>query len=314
MEQLLVIENLKKCFQEADHRVFAVNGVSFGIDVGETVGLVGESGCGKTTVARCITKLTSPTKGRIFFQGIDITSLSEKEFKPLRKQLQMVFQDPTLSLNPRFTVKRTLSEPLKLHHLVSNGEELKDKLLETMSIVGLEKTHLGRFPHQLSGGQKQRVGIARAVISHPKCVILDEPTASLDMNIRIYILDLLRRLQRELRMTYLFISHDLSTIRYLCDKVVVMYAGKIVETAPANEIFTQPQHPYTKALFSAVPIPDPDVQNKRIILPGETPSLTVLPTGCVFKTRCYLADSRCDREEPHFEKMGHEHHVACFKV
>lgn len=314
MEPVLVVENLTKHFREASHHVFAVNDVSFSIEAGEILGLVGESGCGKTTIARCIAKLTEPTTGKIFFKGSDVTHLTESEFRPFRRSLQMIFQDPTLSLNPHFTVRRTLSEPLRLHSLAKNRKKLEDKLDETLSLVGLERTHLNKYPHQLSGGQKQRVGIARAIITRPEFVVLDEPTSSLDMAIRTYVIELLRQLQQELGMTYLFISHDLSTIRYLCNRIIIMYVGAIVETGPVDEIFAKPQHPYTTSLLSAIPIPDPSIKKQRIVLPGETPSLTALPAKCVFETRCMEAEPLCRQQRPQMEKVGEGHWVACFKA
>src|SRR5262249_29110866 len=247
---LVEVEDLKKVFSAHGGRVYAVNGVSFRIEAGEAVALVGESGSGKSTVAKCLVRLVDPSEGRIVFRGRGVTAMREGEVRPLRSRIQMVFQDPTMSLNPRLTVKQTLSEPLKLHGVARNGS-LDGHLGELMDLVNLDRRLLGRRPHQLSGGQKQRVGIARAIATRPDFVILDEPTSSLDMSIRIQIIDLLRRLQRDLGMTYLFISHDLSTVRYLCSRVIVMYLGTIVEEGPVEAIFTSPKHPYTQALLSA---------------------------------------------------------------
>ncbi len=291
--------------------VHAVNGVSFDIHPGEAVGLVGESGCGKTTTARCILRLTEPTAGYVYFGGADLVQLSGREMRAQRRHLQMVFQDPNTSLNPRFTIRRTLAEPLQLHGL-AYGESLEERLRETMIRVNLEPDHLNRYPHQLSGGQKQRVGIARAIITEPQFVALDEPTSSLDMSIRIHIISLLKRLQEELGMTYLFISHDLSTVRNLCRRVLVMYLGVIVETGPVEAIFSQPLHFYTRALLSAIPIPDPRVKRQRILLKGETPSLRALPRGCVLQDRCPDVHPACRKETPPLYDVGDGHRVACF--
>jgi peptide/nickel transport system ATP-binding protein len=246
-------------FKEGRHTIHAVNGVTFDIYPGEAVGLVGESGCGKTTVARCILRLEKPTSGRIVINGRDITELSTGKVRRLRRHFQMVFQDPNASLNPRLTVSRALREPLKLHDLYQD----EDQLREAIHRVNLELDHLNRYPHQLSGGQKQRVGIARAIMTHPGFVILDEPTSSLDMSLRIHIIALLRRLQEELNMTYMFISHDLSTVRHLCDRVLVMYLGQIVEMGRTEDVFNNPRHVYTQALLSAIPIPDPKVCSRE---------------------------------------------------
>ena len=284
---LLEVNGLEQVYATAAGRVYAVNGVSFRIERGEAVGLVGESGSGKSTVAKCLVRLLEPTAGRISFRGQDITHLSEGSFRPLRSRIQMVFQDPTMSLNPRLTVKQTLSEPLKLHKVATDGD-LNGRLGELVDQVNLDRRFLGRRPHQLSGGQRQRVGIARAIATRPDFVVLDEPTSSLDMSIRIQIIALLRRLQLELGMTYLFISHDLSTVRHLCSRVLVMYLGQVVEEGPVEEIFNNPRHPYTQALLSAVPIPDPALRHRRqrIVLPGETPHPTSPVVGCPFADRC----------------------------
>jgi len=310
---LIAVEDLHQVFKTAAGRVYAVNGVTFEIGPGEAVGLVGESGSGKSTIARSIVRLLEPTAGQIAYRGQDIAHLPEREMRPLRSRLQMVFQDPALSLNPRLTVRQTLSEPLKLHKIVRNGD-LDSHLNRLMDLVNLERRYLSRKPGELSGGEKQRVGIARAIATGPEFVILDEPTSSLDMSIRIQVIDLLRRLQGELGMAYLFISHDLSTVRYLCSRVIVMYLGKIVEEGPVEDIFTNPKHPYTQALLSAVPIPDPRLRNTRarIVLPGETPHLTAPVDGCPLADRCpYVEPSHREGEIPMIEIGSGGHRVAC---
>lgn len=305
-EPLLRVENLHKHYREGSHTIHAVNGVSFEVYPGEAVGLVGESGCGKTTTARCILRLDQPTSGHILFNGQDLAVLSSREVRKLRQHFQMVFQDPNESLNPRFSVRRTLREPLVLHGLFQ-GERQLDEALER---VNLEHEHLRRYPHQLSGGQKQRVGVARAIMTNPQFVVLDEPTSSLDMSLRIHVIALLRRLQRELNMAYLFISHDLSTVRHLCDRVLVMYLGRIIEMGRTEDIFENPRHVYTQALLSAIPIPDPTVKRERILLAGETPHARDLKPGCGLQDRCpYVADE-CRVPVPYYD-MGNGHHVAC---
>lgn len=312
MGPLLQVKELVKEFHEGGAVIRAVNDVSLEIYPGETVGLVGESGCGKTTTARCILRLTEPTAGHIYFDGADLTQFSSGEMRAQRRHLQMVFQDPNTSLNPRFTVRRTLAEPLQLHGL-ANGKRLEEQLRETMVRVNLDPGYLDRYPHQLSGGQKQRVGVARAIITEPQFVALDEPTSSLDMSIRIHIIGLLKRLQKELGMTYLFISHDLSAVRNLCNRVLVMYLGRIVEAGPVGKIFDSPLHHYTQALLSAIPIPDPRVRRRRILLTGEPPSLLDLPQGCVFHERCPDAEPLCPRELPRLYDAGDGHLVACHR-
>ena len=309
MEPLVKVEGLFKVFRAGRTEIHAVNGLDFEISPGEALGLVGESGCGKTTAARCILRLTEPTSGKVVFNGTDLTSLPLSQMRSQRRHLQMVFQDPNTSLNPRFTVRRTLSEPLKLHGL-ANGRPLEAQLRSAMERVNLDPYLLDRYPHELSGGQKQRVGIARAIISEPKFVVLDEPTSSLDMSIRIYIIALLQRLQQELGMTYLFISHDLSTIRHICNRVMVMYLGRVVETGPTEEIFSNPRHVYTQALMSAVPIPEPGMKKERIFLKGETPSATLVRPGCPLLERCPYAEAVCEQPQP-FYPVGKEHHAAC---
>ncbi len=313
MEPVIRVDNLRKGFREGRAVIWAVNGVSLDVFPGEAVGLVGESGCGKTTTARCIVRLLEPTEGRVLFQGVDITRWGGRQLRLQRKHFQMVFQDPNTSLNPRFTVRRTLAEPLRLHRLARSRHEMEERLHETMLRVNLEPRLLERYPHQLSGGQKQRVGIARAIITNPQFVALDEPTSSLDMSIRIQILGLLQRLQREMNMAYLFISHDLSAVRFLCGRVFVMYLGRVVEAGPADEIFDHPAHPYTRALLSAIPIPDPQLKRQRIILEGEPPSLFNLPPGCGFYDRCPARKASCRDNLPPFRDLGNGHFVACFE-
>ena len=303
---LLQVKNLHKHYHEGPHTIHAVNGVSFEVYPGEAVGLVGESGCGKSTTARCILRLEEPTKGQIIFDGEDLTALPRGAIRRRRRDFQMVFQDPNESLNPRFTVQQTLREPLFLHGLYRDRRQLT----EAVERVNLEVEHLQRYPHQLSGGQKQRVGVARAIMTSPQFVVLDEPTSSLDMSLRIHVIALLRRLQREFNMAYLFISHDLSTVRHLCNRVLVMYLGRIVEMGRTEDVFNNPRHVYTQALLSAIPIPDPTVERQRILLEGETPHARELKPGCGLQDRCpYVADE-CREPMPYYDQ-GNSHLVAC---
>jgi oligopeptide transport system ATP-binding protein len=305
-EPLLRVQDLHKHYREGRTTIHAVNGVSFDVCPGEAVGLVGESGCGKTTTARCILRLEEVTRGRILFQGTDLTALPRSRIRARRKDFQMVFQDPNESLNPRFSVRRTLREPLQLHGLYSSDAQLDEAILR----VNLEPGHLDRLPHQLSGGQKQRVGVARAMMTTPRLVILDEPTSSLDMSLRIHVIVLLKRLQREFNLSYIYISHDLSTIRHLCDRVMVMYLGRIVEEGRTAAVFDDPTHVYTKALLSAIPIPDPTLKRSRILLKGETPTARVLMAGCALQDRCGFVLDECRQPVPEYD-LGDGHHVAC---
>lgn len=313
-EPILTVSDLEQRFKTPGGLVYAVNGVSFQVAAGESVGLVGESGSGKSTIAKSIVRLHEPTSGSIVYRGRDITRLGDGEMRPLRSKLQMVFQDPTLSLNPRLTVRQTLSEPLKLHKIASGKSDLDANLNRLMDLVNLERTYLERRPGQLSGGQRQRVGIARAIATQPEFIVLDEPTSSLDMSIRISIIELLRNLQQEMGLAYLFISHDLSTVRYLCSRVIVLYLGQIVEEGTVEEIFTNPKHPYTRALLSAVPIPDPALRSSRnrIVLPGETPHLTHPMVGCPLADRCpYVEPSHREGRMPMIDVGPGGHRVAC---
>jgi oligopeptide/dipeptide ABC transporter ATP-binding protein len=292
--------------------VRAVDGVSLRVAAGETLGLVGESGCGKSTLARCVLRLIEPTRGRVLLDGEDLTALPEEALRRRRRDIQMVFQDPTASLNPRLSVAATVEEPLALHTPLA-GPARRARADEVLDEVGLGAGLRDRYPHQLSGGQRQRVNIARAIATRPRLVVLDEPTSALDVSLRARVILLLAELKRRMGMTYLFISHDLSTVRYLCDRVAVMYLGVLVEEASAAELFDHPAHPYTRALLSCIPVPDPDVVPARLTLSGEVPSPIDIPTGCRLRGRCPLAQPVCAEPVP-VREIAPGHTVACHLV
>lgn len=289
---LLRVENLSKTFHGHGGTVRAVSDVSFEVVAGETVALVGESGCGKSTTARCLVRLTDPTSGRVLFRGRDITSLSLGTFRPIRRDMQMVFQDPHASLNPSFTIRRTLREPLQLH-AIARGPAVERELHELMRLVQLEPAILDRRPDQLSGGERQRIGIARAIATRPAFVVLDEPTSSLDMSLRLSLLELLTDLQRQLGMTYVFITHDFSTVRYLAHRVEVMYLGRVVESGTVDEVLSDPLHPYTRGLIAAIPVPEPGRRRRHTPLAGEAPDAATGGPGCAFQDRCPNVMSKC---------------------
>ena len=298
-------------FQRQVGAVHAVDGVSFDIAEGETLGIVGETGCGKSTTARLITRLLDPTSGTIEYKGRDIAGLSRKELKPFRREIQMIFQDPYSSLNPRKTVGSIISDPFKIHGIDEGHGWRKRRVQELMETVGLNPEHYNRFPHEFSGGQRQRIGVARALALDPKLIIADEPVSALDVSIQAQILNLLRDLQRDLGLTIVFIAHDLSVVRHMCDRVAVMYLGKIVEVADSQALYSHPRHPYTGALLSAVPVPSPGVQSARQILGGDVPSPTNPPPACRFHTRCWKCQEVCTVEEPLLDRKLGGNVAAC---
>jgi len=316
---ILNIEGLKKYFPVRGvfgglggikGYVKAVNDISVELYEGETYGLVGESGCGKSTAGRSILRLTEPTEGRVTYKGQDILSLSGKDLQELRRELQMVFQDPYSSLNPRKRIGKILEEPLVIQSIGDKQERI-DRVMEIMEKVGMRPDQYYRFPHEFSGGQRQRFGLARALVVNPKVVICDEPVSALDVSIQSQIINLLQSLQEELNLSYLFIAHDISVVRHISDRIGVMYLGKIVEEAPTDSLFNEQLHPYTQALFSAVPLPDPKQKKERIILKGDLPSPLNPPSGCVFHTRCPYAMDICMQAEPEKKEMEKDHFVAC---
>jgi oligopeptide transport system ATP-binding protein len=321
-EVILEVRDLVKHFQVTGGMfstggvVKAVDGVSFSLRRGETLGLVGESGCGKTTTGRCILQLERPTSGQVLFEGQDLTKLSEGELRAVRRKVQVIFQDPYSSLNPRMTIGQMISEPLGVHGLVPDRRARAARVQELLSHSGLLPAMAHRYPHELSGGQRQRVGIARALAMEPTLIICDEPVSALDVSIQAQIINLLEELQAEFGLTYLFVAHDLSVVRHISDRVAVMYLGKIVEITDRKSLYENPQHPYTKALLSAVPIPDPFVEaaRERVVLGGEVPSPLNPPTGCVFHPRCPIAIDECSQTIPDLREIGPDHRAACIRI
>ncbi len=315
---LLSVRGLKKYFpikggvfaREVD-RVHAVDGVSFDIADGETLGLVGESGCGKSTTGRCVMRLIEPSEGEIWFQNRNVTALEGEELRAIRRDIQIIFQDPFASLNPRHTVSGIVGEALLIHGLAKSRRDVEDRVVELLETVGLQSGHLRRFPHEFSGGQRQRIGIARALAVKPKLIVCDEPVSALDVSVQAQVINLLEDLQEKFGLTYLFIAHDLSVVEHISNRVAVMYLGRIVEIAPARALYDNPQHPYTEALLSAVPIPDPSLKRTRIKLEGDVPNPIRPPPGCHFHTRCPIAEARCSQSAPPLKQMADGHMVAC---
>ncbi|MCK8815801.1 dipeptide ABC transporter ATP-binding protein [Natroniella sulfidigena] len=319
-EAILEVNNLKKhfpvkggLFNKQQEVVKAVDGLSFNVRKGETLGLVGESGCGKSTTGRVLLRLLNATEGEVLFEGQDIHSLNKKELRSLRREMQMIFQDPYASLNPRMKVGDIIGEPLEIHGL-AKGREKKRIVKDLLDKVGLVPDYISRYPHEFSGGQRQRIGIARALAVDPKVIVCDEPVSALDVSVQAQVINLMKDLQKELELTYIFIAHDLSVVRHISDRVAVMYLGRIVELADKNKLYEDPKHPYTKALLSAIPVADPEVKREKIILEGDVPSPINPPSGCTFHTRCPFAEEICKREVPEFAEQEEEHFVACHLV
>jgi oligopeptide transport system ATP-binding protein len=316
---LLKVHNLVKHFpitggmlcREVE-RVHAVDGVSFELQPGETLGVVGESGCGKSTTGRCILRLIEPTSGEVWFEGKNVTQASKSELRALARDMQIIFQDPYASLNPRMTVGAIIGEALTIHKLTNSAADYNDRIVQLLETVGLNADHMRRFPHEFSGGQRQRIGIARALAVNPKLIVCDEAVSALDVSIQAQVINLLEDLQAQFSLTYIFIAHDLSVVEHISDRVAVMYLGRIVEIAPAQALYVDPRHPYTEALLSAVPIPDPTVKRQRIVLQGDVPSPIKPPPGCHFHTRCPIAQfPLCNSEKPQLKPVADGHWVAC---
>lgn len=317
-QPLLEVKNLKKYFpvsggffKRVVGYVKATDDISFTIGEGETMGLVGESGCGKSTTGRALLRLHEPTAGEVYYKGQDVIGASKSEMKQLRMDMQIVFQDPYSSLNPRMTVGQIISEPIIHHGIMKKGKELENKLSELLDKCGLASYHVNRYPHQFSGGQKQRIGIARALALNPSFIVADEPVSALDVSIQSQVLNLMMDLQEDMGLSYLFISHDLSVVKYISDRVGVMYLGSLVELADKKDLFSVPKHPYTQALLSAIPVPNPKARKKQIILKGDIPSNVHPPSGCKFHTRCPYVEAICKECVPEFRELGDKHFVAC---
>ncbi len=317
-ERLLEIKNLKKyfpvkegVFRRTVAHVKAVDDINFHIKRGETLGLVGESGCGKSTAGRTILRLLEATAGEIWFEGKNLIELGKRELREMRKEMQIIFQDPYASLNPRMTVADIVGEPMDIHNLASSKKERNEKVADILDTVGLGTEHMNRYPHEFSGGQRQRIGVARALAVDPSLIIADEPVSALDVSIQAQVINLMQDLQKDFDLTYLFIAHDLSVVKHISDRVAVMYLGKLVEVADKKELFDDPKHPYTQSLLSAIPVADPTYESERIILEGDVPSPVNPPSGCRFHPRCPYAMDICSEVEPEFKDYGEEHFAAC---
>lgn len=317
-DEILTIEGLYKWYQKKSglyprkvSNVQAVDGVSLSVKKGETLGVVGESGCGKTTLARTVMRLTEPTKGSIVFEGTDIAKLRGRRLRPFRRRMQMVFQDPYASLDPRQSVRSAIMEPIRIHQVAKSSDEARRMASGLIEEVGLNPDHLSRFPHEFSGGQRQRIALAIALAVSPEFMVLDEPTSSLDVSVQAQTLSLLRRLQKDRSLTYMFISHNLAVIREVCDRVAVMYLGRVVEVAPTSVLFNNPKHPYTVALLSSIPVPDPSKRKQLVPLAGDVPSPVDIPAGCRFRTRCAFSTSKCAEISPRLVEVQRDHWVEC---
>ncbi len=309
----LEVTKLSKHFLTKRGLLKAVDNVSFSIEEGKTLGLVGESGCGKTTTGRTILRLLEPTSGSVVFNGQDIAKLKKREMRKLRKEMQIIFQDPFSSLDPRKSVSQIIAEPIRLNGLIKNKKDIEKRVLELMDMVGLAERLINTYPHELDGGRRQRIGIARALSVEPRFIVCDEPVSALDVSIQAQILNLLKELQETMGLTYLFITHDLAVVNHFSDDIAVMYLGQIIEKAPAEELFENPLHPYTKALLSAVPIPELTTRSERIVLQGEVVAPINLPNECLFKRRCFCMGGKCDAETPQLREITPNHFVACCK-